>query len=432
MSSPEILEVHPLPDESTRSRHRQLARHHLDQARGTIGRLKEEVDAILRCGGNPAEDLRSIDEVESAIEALSNQGDGSIAVARAEEYLRHVQAAEVVLRKRRARLEAETSYLRELQAIAHRESERLANLSSKFAPSELKLRELTREAGGGGPGTPHRTAADIEDALAAILASVKSDEERRALIDRLEGLARLPARERLIQFDTLRSALELQTKRRLLARAAQIERGRRASAVGQLAAKEFADLDAAIAATDGGDKTTLRSALSALRKETPDLDESTFLSRVNDLRRQVEAAQRRQRILGAVVHALRIHGFEAADGMNTLTSEDIQSMLLRDSRDPDRMVEVQCSGDRGLVSAEVVRCQDSNGTQRERQLDLESQERLCAAMRSANDTLATTFSVKVRSRTPPGKPVKLHPAAAAARRTGRRAAISDRSKSAKP
>jgi hypothetical protein len=345
--------------------------------------------------------------------------------------LRHVQSAEVILRKRRARVEAETAYRKELQEIERRESQRLANWASRFTSAQLRLGELTREESGPPRRTAPPTALALERTIAVILASATTEPERQALAKRLDNLACLPARQQLLQLDTLRSARELETKKRLLADAAQIETERRARALRDFASRALDSLEAQIAKTEGIDTSGFAHKLAALRRESPRLDEDGLLTRVDDLRFQIKAAQRKERILGAVIRALRRHGYEAATEMNTLTSSDIQEMFLEDSRDPSRMVHMQCSPDRGLVSAEVVRCQNASGTERERQLDVESQVRLCDALRSARETLSPTFSVKVHSRVPPGQPLNIHVPASRARGGRRRPVMTDRVKSLK-
>jgi len=431
MSSPEILEVHPLSDESARYRHRKLARHHLDQARAAIARLREELDAISRCGGNPADDLLPIDEAESAVEVLANQADGGAAVVRAEAYLRHVQGAEIRLRKRRAHVEAESAYRNELQEIERREAERLANLASRFAPAELRLCELTREESGAPTRTAQPTASALERIIAVILASACTESEREELANRIDDLASLPARERFLQLDTLQSARELETKTRLLAAAVQIEADRTERALRGFASIALDSLESQIDEMEEVQTGFFGSKLADLRSDAPRLDENALQTRVEDLLSQMGTAQQKERIMRAVVSALRRHGYEAATEMNTLTSGDIQSMFLEDRRDPDRMIHMQCSPDRGLVSAEVVRCKEATGTQRESQLDIESQERLCQALGSVRDTLSPAFSVGVHARIPPGQPLKVQNSATQFRARRRRPATTDRVKSLK-
>lgn len=415
MSSPEIWDVRPL-DEAARARHRSLAHHRLDQARAATARLQGEIEAIIRCGGNLADDLSPIEEVEASVNVLSEEGDGSAAVVRAEQYLVHVHAAEARLIRRRAQLEAETVYRGRLQEIESREVQRLTQLAKALAAPESKRYKLARTEGAPGKSASTRPMP-VARMIASILASAATEQEQQALAARIEALARLPERERILKLDTLRSVREQEIKNRLFAETTRIEAERKNKAAFDSATLTLARLEAVLDEQEDTRAELFRSQLAELRSKAHAIDEKTFRANADELSEQIEAARRKEVVLRAVATALQPYGYEAITEMDTLTAKDMQGLYLEDHRDPERLVHLGYG--QGLLRAEVVRHGNSHGTTEERERDRQSQQQLCEALESARQSLASAFSVTIKEKVAPGRPLEVH-ASVPVGRSGRR------------
>lgn len=416
MSSPTILTFIPMPYEEALAANADATRHFLQLARELYDqavRMQKERTAVG--GGLPLDEpILPYGQAEArAIALLHHPADsGQQASVFAHAYwqsLKHPWFDQVLLshcedraeRERHAR--EEDGRLREVAAEAARK------LAVHVDVDRIHLEEPRQGE--------HALEAKVAGALRDVL-RIADSEGLEAVRQTAARSAELSPRERLVALDALRVRLGQEVKQRQRQEAMRLFEARQNELAAERIALRADQCRRKIEYLESAAAGPLEKELDALVAEppTPRLEE-----RIQACEQRIVEASRQQGLLEAAVAALRRQGYETVQVMRTLGPPEIMSAYLQDPRDESRVALLQVAGERGLVSAEVVRRDALNGSQHQKLQDREAQSRLCKAMETMEKALADKWSCQVQKQVEPGKAeVKVNSQIPA---TGRRARV---------
>ena len=295
----------------------------------------------------------------------------------------------------------------EFRALEHRRNQaelaRLAEVSAR-ASAVLGVRVDVDRITVSAPAGPRDEGWGVKIAvsLEAIMRTLDA-EGVSALSEAIERSASLHPQERFLALETLRLRLEQEVKQRRRDLAIRLyEESRQRLAEERIQAR-LGLCQRRMEAMEAEMSPALESewqALSALAGSGQATD--AIEDRTEAFDRQLAQHARQQGLLEAAVTALRQQGYETVQIMQTIGPPEIASVYLQDPRDEGRVALLQVAGERGVLAAETVRREKSNGSRQQKQLDQEAQARLCKAMEAVDQALSTKWKCTAAKQAAPG------------------------------
>jgi len=92
--------------------------------------------------------------------------------------------------------------------------------------------------------------------------------------------------------------------------------------------------------------------------------------------------------------------------METITPDNLRAIYFEQPGDDQRLVEVMLGDDGGSLKVEIIRTEESDGSSRQRQLDLEAQHKLCETTQKAQHILSEAFAIEEERVVPPGANIR--------------------------